>query len=135
MASNVNVQLIGAFIQVVDNAASTQRVNSPITALVAQAVAAYYDPYFLVPTGATALTLPAATVWTVVIRNISPTNTIAITLTPAGGSAWVSPYILPPTSLFLIWSNYASNPSSGGFTAASVLASGATTYAEVLLAA
>jgi len=135
MASNVNAQLVGATVQVVDNAANVYRVNSVITTLVAQATAAYYDPYALVPTGSTALTLPAATVWTLYLRNISASNTISLILTPSGGSAWASPYILPPTSILCVVANYSSNPTAGGFTAASWLASASNTYAEILLAA
>jgi hypothetical protein len=103
--------------------------------LVAQAVACYYDAYYLVPTASTALVLPATTIWTVFIRNISASNTIAITGTPTGGSAWASPFVLAPNSIFCVIANYSSNPSVGGFSAISWLASAATTYAEVLLAA
>jgi hypothetical protein len=136
MAANVNVQLVGGSIQVVDNAASTVRVNSPIAAIVAQATACFYDAYILIPNGAPlSLVLPAATVWTIYVRNISSANNISIVGTPQGGAAWASPYVLAPVGTFYTSVNYASNPSAGGFSAITLQASAATTYAEVLLAA
>lgn len=134
--ANLNAQLAGANLQLIDNAASVQRVNSPITTIVAQTTAAFYDPYFLVANpGPASLTLPATTVWVVSIKNLSGANTISITLTPAGGSAWASPYVLVPSGLFLTMATFSSNPANGGFTALSLGSSGAGTYAEVLLSA
>jgi hypothetical protein len=134
--ANLNVQLAGANLQVIDNSASIQRVNSPLVTVVAQTSASFYDPYFLVANpGPAAITLPAATVWVVAIRNISGANNISITLTPAGGSAWVSPYVLVPNGVFITMATFASNPGSGGFTALSLGASGANTFCELLLAA
>jgi hypothetical protein len=134
--ANVNVQLVSGVLQVIDNAASTQRVNSPIASVIAQAAACFYDPYILIPTpGPIILVLPATTIWTVYVRNISGANSISITGTPTGGSAWASPYVLPPTSVFYVGATYASNPAVGGFTAISLSSSAANTYAEVLLAA
>lgn len=135
MATNVNVQLTGGAIQVVDNAANIYRVNSTIATLIAQATAAFYDPYALVPTGSTALSLPAAQVWTLYVRNISSSNSVSLTLTPQGGSAWASPYVIAPLGIFCTIVNYSSNPTVGGFSAVSWLASASSTYAEILLAA
>ncbi len=134
--SNVNAQLAGANVQVIDNTASVQRVNSPIATLVAQATACIYEPYILVNNAApTVLTLPASPCWTLFVRNISSSNNISITITPNGGAAWISPFVLVPAGIFLTIPNYASNPSGGGFTAVSLQASATATYAEVLLAA
>lgn len=132
---NVNAQLAGANLQVIDNAASTQRVNSPIATLVAQASASFYDAYFAVTNGApTAIVLPATTVWTIAIRNLSGANTITIIGTPTGGAAWASGYVLVPSGLFLTIASYSTNPGSGGFTAISLGSSGASTFAEVFIA-
>jgi hypothetical protein len=134
--ANVNVQLAGASLQVIDNAASTQRVNSPITTIVGQVTASFYDAYFLVPNpGPVSLVLPAATVWNVVIRNINATNTISITATPTGGAPWASPLVLAPNSIFIYMATYSSSPAAGGVTAISIGSNGANTYAEILLAA
>lgn len=134
--ANINAQLVGANLQVIDNAASTQRVNSPIASLVAQCTASFYDAYFAVSNGApTAITLPATTVWVFFVRNLSGTNTITIVGTPAGGSAWASGYVLPPSGLFGTIATFATNPGSGGFTAISLGSSGAGTFAELFLAA
>lgn len=135
MANN-NVQLAGANVQVIDNASSIQRVNSPIATVVAQTAATFYDPYFLVANpGPSALTLPGATVWNVFIRNISGSNTISVTATPQGGAAWASPYVMPPNSVFLIMATFASNPGAGGISALSLGSSGANTFAEIMLSA
>lgn len=135
MATNINVQLVGGSLQVVDNTANVYRVNSTIASLIAQATVAYYDPYVSVPTASTALALPSTTIWVLYIRNISASNTISIALTPTGGSAWSSPYVIAPTGVFCTIVSYTSAPSVGGFTAASWSASAASTYAEILLAA
>ena len=134
--ANINAQLAGANLQVIDVAASVQRVNSPISTIIAQATASFYDAYLLVPNASPlSLVLPASPCWTFFIRNISSANTVSVILTPNGGSAWVSPYVLPPSSVFMVIANYSSNPSAGGFTAASIQSSATATYAEVLLAA
>lgn len=134
--ANINAQLAGANLQVIDNAASIQRVNSPISTLVAQATANAYFPYLLVPSGGPlSLVLPASPCWTLAVRNISGSATISIIITPNGGAAWISPYVLVASGLFLTIVNYSTNPSAGGFTAVTLQASAATTYAEVLLAA
>lgn len=134
--ANVNAQLAGANLQVIDNAVAVQRVNSPISTIVAQCAASFYDAYFSVPSpGPVSLVLPGPIVWVVGIRNISGTNTISITGTPSGGAAWASPYVLVPNGLFLTMATFASNPGSGGFSAISLAASGANTFAEIFLAA
>lgn len=134
--ANLNAQLAGANLQLIDNATSVQRVNSPVATIVAQLAAAFYDPYFLVTNGApTSVTLPGATVWNISIKNLSGTNTVSIVLTPTGGAAWASPYVLVPNGIFLTMATFASNPGTGGFTALSLGSSGANTFAEVYLAA
>lgn len=134
--ANVNVQISSAALQAVDNAASLLRVNSPLATVIAQVNACFYDPFILIPNpGPLVLTLPAATCWFVWILNKSGANSISITGTPAGGAAWASPYVLVPNGLFVTAATFASNPSSGGFSAISVASSAGGTYAEILLAA
>jgi hypothetical protein len=134
--ANANAQLAGANLQIIDNSNSVQRVNSPITTIVAQTNATFYDTYFLVASpGPASLTLPGATVWVLSIKNLSGSNTISITLTPTGGAAWASPYVLVPNGIFLTMATFSTNPGSGGFTALSLGASGANTYAEIFMAA
>jgi len=134
--ANVNVQLSGGSIQVIDNAATVQRVNSPIATIVGQVTASMYDAYFFVPNpGPVSLTLPATTVWNVYVRNINSTNTISVTGTPAGGGAWASPLILAPNAIFIYMATFAANPAAGGLTAITLGSNGANTYAEVMLAA
>jgi hypothetical protein len=134
--ANINFQLSGASLQVIDNTATVQRVNSPIATIVGQVAATFYDPYILIPNpGPVVLTLPGAIIWQVYVRNINATNTISITATPAGGAAWASPLVLAPNSVFLYMATYSANPAAGGITALSLGASGATTFAEVALAA
>ena len=134
--ANLNAQLVGANLQVIDNTASVQRVNSPIASLVAQCAASFYDAYFPVPNpGPVSLVLPGTTVWVIAIRNLSGANNVSVTLTPAGGAPWISPYVLVPTGLLLTIASFSSNPSAGGFTAVSLSASGASTFAEIFMAA
>lgn len=134
--ANLNVQIAGATVQIIDNSVSVIRVNTPIANVVGQVSASIYDAYYLVTNpGPAAFGLPAATVWTVYIRNISGTNSVSVVLTPAGGTAWTSPYVMPPNSIFYIGASYSSNPASGGFTAMSLGSSGAGTYAEVMVSA
>jgi hypothetical protein len=134
--SNLNAQLSGANLQLIDNVLAIQRVNSPIATIVAQTAVAYYDPYYLVntPTIVT-VNMPATVVWVLSIKNLSGTNTISIQLTPQGGSAWTSPYVLVPNGLFLTMATFSSNPGSGGFSGIAIGASGVNTYAEILMSA
>jgi hypothetical protein len=134
--ANINAQLAGANFQVIDNAAAVQRVNSPIATLVAQCANSFYDAYYLIPNAAPlSVVLPATPCWVFLIRNISGSNTISITLTPQGGAAWLSPYVLVPSGIFMTIAAFSSNPSSGGFTALTLQSSNAGTYAEIGLAA
>ena len=134
--SNVYAQIAGANVQVIDNAASVQRVNSPITTLVASATAALYNAYQLITNSVPqTLVLPASPCWTIYVRNISSSAYLSLVLTPNGGGAWTSPFVIAPSGIFLSIVNYTSNPTVGGFTAATLQASTTGVYAEVLLAA
>lgn len=134
--ANLNAQLQGANLQVIDNAVSVQRVNSPIATIVAQCAASFYDAYFAVANpGPTTLVLPGTTVWNIAIRNLSGANTISVTLTPTGGAPWASAYVIAPNGLFLTMVPFATNPGAGGFTACSIGTNGAGTFAEIFMAA
>lgn len=133
---NLNVQLSGATLGIIDNAATVQRVNSPIATILGQVNASYYEAALLIPTpGTINLVLPATIVWLVYVRNISSSNNITVVGTPNGGAAWASGYVMPPTSIFCTFASFATNPAAGGFSAITLSASGANTYAEILLAA
>jgi hypothetical protein len=130
------VQLSGGSIQVIDNTATVQRVNSPIATIVGQVAASFYDAFFPVPNpGPVSLTLPGATVWNVFVRNINTTNTISVIATPAGGAPWASPLVLAPNAIFVYMATFAANPAAGGITALTLGSNGANTFAEVMLAA
>lgn len=134
--ANLNIQLSGATLQVIDNAASVQRVNSPLTALVGQVSSSYYNPYYLVANpGSANFPIPLPQIWQVWIRNISSANTISITCTPFSGAPWATPLVLVPNGLFVYMATYSANPSTGGIGALSLTSSGAATYAEILVAA
>lgn len=133
MANN-NIQLSGASLQIIDSNASVTRVNSAIATLIAQAGASLYDAYLTVGTSPLAVTLPAATCFNLYVRNISGSATVNVTLTPAGGSAWVSPLVLYPTAAVIYLGTYSSNPTAGGYTALTLQASAASTNVELLAA-
>lgn len=134
MATNLNVQVSGASLQIIDNTGNVQRVNSPLSTLTAQVTASFYEPYLQIGVGNTSLTLPATTIWVAYVRNLSGANNVTVTCTPAGGAAWVNGIILVPTAVFMYWAAFSSNPAAGGVTAITLTASGANTPVEVMLA-
>lgn len=132
MANN-NIQLSGAALQIVDTTASVTRVNSTIATLIAQTNASTYEAYLLLTAAPLNVGLPATTCWNLYVRNTSGSATINVTLTPSGGSAWVSPLVLPPSFVLLSLGSYAANPAAGGFTALTLSAS-ANAYVELMVA-
>lgn len=134
--ANLNVQLAGANLQIIDNTASIQRVNSPIATILAQTAAAFYDPYLAIANpGPAVLGMPGATVWVWAVRNLSGANTVSLTATPTGGAAWASALVLPPNGMIICMATYSSSPAAGGITALSIGTNGAGTFVEILLAA
>lgn len=133
--ANLNVQLTGGALQVIDNTGNIQRVNSPIPTILAAVSASFYEPYFQVNIAGQNLSLPGATVWVVAIRNLSGAATITVICTPAGGAAWANGLVLVPGQQFMYFAPFASNPASGGVTTINVAASANGTPAEILLAA
>jgi hypothetical protein len=133
--ANINVTLNSASLQVLDLTTNAFRVNSSIGTITLLATASFYDAYFQAAAGAgSVVSLPAATVWFVYVKNLHLTQSLTVQLTVAGGaqiSAANSP-ILTPGGVFM----YA-NPgeASGGITGVTLIGSGANTSAEVLLAA
>jgi hypothetical protein len=132
--ANVNVVLNSASLQVLDLTTNLFRLNSPVGTVTLAATSAFYDAYFLAAAGAgTVLTLPAATVWIVYVKNLHATQNVQVLFAAVGGallSAANSPLVVPG-GVFMYW-----NPSeaAGGITAVTLIGSGANTACEVLLA-
>lgn len=133
--ANINVSLNSASIQVLDQASNLFRVNSVVGTITLAATASFYDAYLQAGSGAgTVLTLPAAQIWVVYVKNLHASQTLTVQLTVIGGvqiSAANSP-ILPPGGVFMYW-----NPveTAGGITGVTLIGSAGNTSAEVLLAA
>lgn len=140
MASNLNVILSGATLQVVNTTDSTTRVNSSLgNPTLGGSESTYIDFLPIATTPGTTITLPAATIWCLSVRNLgginaSPSGNIQVQLTVTGGvqfAAASSPLILP-NGVFVYW-----NPAetAGGITAVTLIASVANTPVEILMAA
>lgn len=94
-------------------------LNNPTLA----ATTEFYDPFFQTSNGTKVVTLPAATVWSVYVRNLSNTGPITVNYTPSGGIS---------TSIVLVQGATAGNggifiyhqpaETSGGITALSLTA-------------
>lgn len=130
--SNLNVQLSGAVIQVVDNTGAITRASSLVGTLLTQATAAMYDAYFQVGTSPISMALPATTIWVAFVRNQSLTATVTVTVTPTGQAT--SAIILVPGAVYMYWAPYSAAPATGGITALSLTASALATPVEILLA-
>lgn len=131
--ANLSTILSGASFIGLDTVANVQRVISPLSAIVAATTANFYNDFQQIGAGSTVLSLPAAICWVVVVHNLSTTNTVSITITPNGGSAWVSPLILVPGAVFIYWAPYTVTPVIGGAAGVALSASGVNTPVEVLL--
>lgn len=135
MASNINVMLNGAAIQVLDLTTNLFRINSNVGQITLAATASFYDAYLQVATTpGTTLALPATPSYVVYVNNLSSLYTLTVQLTVNGGtqiSVGNSP-VLPPGSVFMYWS---STESYGGGISGVTLIGSALCPAEVLLAA
>jgi len=58
-----------------------RQLNNPTLA----ATVEYFDPFFQTINGTKTVPLPAATVWSVYVRNLSNTGPITVNFTPSGG--------------------------------------------------
>jgi hypothetical protein len=132
--ANLSVQLSGASLLAIDQTGGITRVNSPVAAIAAATQAVFYDGYFQVFIAAANVTLPLTPLWVIWIKNLSPTATINITLTPNGGTAWVQPLILVPGAAFTYWAQYSANPATGGVSVINLSASANNTPVELLIA-
>lgn len=140
MASNLNIIMSGATIQVINNVDSSTRVNSSLgNPTLAGAESTYID-FLPIATGVgTVLTLPAATIWVLCVRNLgginaSPSGNIQVQLTVTGGAqiALASSPMIIPNGVFAYWNTA---ETAGGITAVTLVASVANTPVEILMAA
>ena len=134
MANNINCVLDSASVQVIDTVTNTYRVNSAIGSITLAANEASYQSFAPIATAGTALTLPAATIWVVYVKNLDAVATLTVQVQPTGGalpSAANSP-LLPPGGVYIYW---APLETSGGIIAVTLKSSAGPTAAEVLLAA
>jgi hypothetical protein len=141
VASNLNIILSGATLQVINNTDSSTRVNSSLgSPTLGGSESTYIDflPIAVGPTG-TVLTLPAATIWVLCVRNLGGTNStpsgnIQVQFTVTGGTqiALASSPIILPNGVFAYWNTA---ETAGGITAITLVASVANTPAEILMAA
>lgn len=138
--ANINVTLAGAAIQVVDVATASTRVNSSLGNPTLPAAESTYIDFLPIAAGAgTILTLPAATIWFLSIRNLggingTPAGNITALLQAAGGAlpaAANSPILLPNGCL--IYAN--TTETAGGLIAVTLIASIAATPVELEMAA
>lgn len=140
MASNLNVILSAATLQVINTVDSSTRVNSSLGSPTLPASESTYIDFLPIATGAgTVLTLPASIIYVLCIRNLgginsTPSGNIQVQLTVNGGTqiALASSPIILPNGVFAYW-NVAET--AGGITAVTLVASVASTPAEILMAA
>ena len=63
------------------------------------ATTVYFEPYFIAGTGGSAVPLPAAKIFGLIIQNIGGLGNLTVTITPFGGAA--SPITLAPGGVFI----------------------------------
>lgn len=140
MASNLSVILSGAAWQVVDTVTSTTPVNFGLNNPTLPATVETFIDFLPIATGAgTVLTLPAATIWVLGVRNLgginsSPAGNVTVQLQVTGGtlqSAANSP-VVAPNGVFLFWQP---TETANGIIAVTLVASVANTPAAILMAA
>lgn len=140
MASNLSVILSGAALQVINTVDSTTRVNSSLGSPALPASESSYTDFLPIANGAgTVLTLPAATIWVLCVRNLgginaTPAGNITVQAQATGGAlpAAANSPIVTPNGVFLYW-NIAET--AGGIIAVTLVASVNLTPVEILMAA
>jgi hypothetical protein len=123
--------LLSATLSVTDTTLSpsstivTRNLNNPTLV----ATVSFYDPFFQAAAGGSAVTLPAATVWVVYVKNLDAAQNLTVTFTPAGGAA--ETLLLVPGGIFLY---FQPSEATGGITALTLTAGAGTINTEVLVA-
>jgi hypothetical protein len=103
----------------------TRNLNNPTLS----ATVVFYDPFFQAAAGGSVVTLPAATVWIVYVKNLDAAANLTVSFTPTGGGAETC--ILVPGGVFLY---FQPTEGAGGITALTLTASAGTISTEVLVA-
>jgi hypothetical protein len=140
MAANINVNLSGVVLQVIDNAIATARVNSSVGTIGLPGSEATHIDYMPINNGiGLAVTLPAPTIWVLFVRNLggingTPVGNITVQTAVVGGalvSAQNSPVVLPG-GVYIYWQP---TESAGGIISVNLVASVNNVPAEILMAA
>ena len=140
MAANININLAGIILQVIDNAVAASRVNSNIGTLTLAGSEATHIDYLPIASGAgTVLALPAATIWALVVRNLgginaTPAGNITIQKQAVGGAlpTAVNSPVIPPGGIDVY---FCTAETAGGLIAVTLVASVANTPVEILMGA
>jgi hypothetical protein len=138
MATNLNIVLSSAILQVVQNTDSSQRVNSPVSVTLPGAEASYFEYLQIAAGGGSVIPLPAVTIWVACVMNLggvngSPAGNLTVQYQAVGGalnSAANSRVIVP---LGIDW-YFNPTEGAGGIQALTLVASVANTPARILLA-
>lgn len=139
MASNINIILSGAILQVIQNTDSSQRVQSPLSVTLPGSEATYIE-YLPISGGAgTALSLPAATIWCLVVFNLGGTNgtpagNLTCRIQNTGGAliAAADSEVVAPLGAKIFWQP---TESANGIIGVTLIASIANTPARILMGA
>lgn len=132
--ANINVLLNSASIQVLDQATSTYRVNSPVGTITLSANTSSYDSFGLIASGAgTVLDLPQTTIWVAYVKNLDAAANLTVQVQVTGGALQtaVNSPILPPGG---VWMYFTPVETAGGIIAMTLVSSVGGTAAEILLA-
>lgn len=88
----------------------------------------YYEPYFQAASIGSAVSLPAASVFAILVQNLSLTANLTITYTPTGGAA--ASVTLGPSGMFILFDP---SETGTGFSALTLTGVGGTVSAAVLV--
>lgn len=138
--ANINVTLSNLVLQVIDNTLAQSKVNDTIGTITLGAGVESYVDYFPVAAGAgSALVLPAATVWGVIVQSLAgvngnPNGNITVQFQAAGGAlnTAVNSFQLLPGGIFVYLNT---TETAGGIVAVTLVSSVAATPVKYLLAA
>lgn len=103
----------------------TRNFNNPTLA----ATTYFHDLFFQAAAAGSAVTLPAATVWIVYVKNNDAAANLTVAFTPAGGAS--ETVLLVPGGIFLY---FQPSEGAGGITALTLTASAGTINTEVFVA-